>query len=174
MNNLRMVVMIFTWLAVTTMLTSCEETNAIEDDENVSGQIHTKLVGTWVYQYYNTMQNRFDHRTYFFNKDGTFENMDDGGQKYEFNGKYSVSGGKVYFTNCLYRSNNRPEEWKQRIDAVSEYEIGKNTEGQETLDIYSLCEFPDSFDKSYFELSLAKNMQGVNRFPRKRCTKPTC
>ena len=113
--NLRILTTIVACLAVTAVFASCDKDSS--DDGGVgNGKIDQKLIGIWSYSP--------DNETYKFSADGSFNHFS---LLSATEGKFSTSDNKVYFSNIIYEKGETAE--KHYPDAVYEYEVGKDDEG---------------------------------------------
>ena len=102
-------------LAVTAVFASCEKDDG-DDDSGGNGKSDAKLIGTWSYSP--------DNEIYKFSADGSFNHFS---LSSATEGKFTASDNKVYFSNIIYEKG---ETWEARYpDAVYEYEVGKDDEG---------------------------------------------
>ena len=106
-----------------------------------------KLIGTWQYTMYNTYPtSSYTHHYYLFRTDGTFSYERSG----EFTkiGNYKVSGGKITFTNILWRDSSK--KIGDHPNNVAEYQFVKGSNSKEQLRIA----YPYS-DRNYLSIDLA-------------------
>jgi hypothetical protein len=116
--NLRKVAIIFACLAVTTMFAACDNKNGDDEDGDgtQSGKIDQKLIGIWNYSP--------DNETYKFSANGSFNHFS---LLSATEGKFTTSDNKVHFSNIIYEKG---ETWEKHYpDAVYEYEVGKDNDG---------------------------------------------
>lgn len=83
-----------------------------------STSTNSKLVGTWNRNYYYK-PGQMDTYYWLIKKDGTFNYYLITTAEYYYKGKYSVSNGRIYFTNVVFTNagltpvhvSNEPESW---------------------------------------------------------------
>jgi hypothetical protein len=101
-------------------------------DETPTGNIDLKLVGHWTTTRYNTNPISYNYYHWYINKDGTFNYFMVTTAEYSYKGNYSVSNGKIYFTNVLFTNSdlkiNKP-------DSYVNYVIEPDSKGNERLKI---------------------------------------
>jgi len=129
---------------------------------NKKGSSNSKLVDVWrdkfTYSYYGGRLTGY--RYYSFSKDGTFKFFQlKEGYNGGFNGKYKLSGGKIYFTNMIgydYSTSTKKayNHKKYSNKVVMEYKIGKDRDGDECLNIPDMVDIPHTQDIS-FRLALS-------------------
>ena len=114
--NLRKVVAIVACLAVTTVFATCGKNGGNDDDGGgtPSGKIDQKLMGSW----------RNNNEIYVFHADGRFNHFS---LQSATEGKFTTSNNKITFSNIIYEKG---ETWEKHYpDAVYEYEVGKDNDG---------------------------------------------
>ena len=89
-----------------------------------SGDIDNSLIGEWNYEDILASE----HHNYFFREDGTSSLFITGGMMYQGEAKYSVSDGKIHFTEYYYIDaiGNK----NLRFDKVVEYSVGTDERGE--------------------------------------------
>jgi hypothetical protein len=100
--NLRKVATIIACLAVTAIFATCDKPNG-------GGKNDSKVVGTWTRHNVSPL----DYYNFVFDKNGNFNYYILGTlDEYSYKGNYSVSDGKIYFTNVVFTNgdykNNEP------------------------------------------------------------------
>ena len=99
--------------------------------KNTNTDAKSKLVGCWGYNML-FISGRLTH--YSFYKDGTFKYYDNYLNNWLYKGKYSVSGGKIYFTDrSKYTAKQMGPvltDYQKMPDLVMPYELGKDKEGE--------------------------------------------
>ncbi|MCW5910864.1 MAG: hypothetical protein KIT62_07310 [Cyclobacteriaceae bacterium] len=86
-----------------------------QDTPKPSGDIDQRLIGSW---------QASTAEIYVFHTDGRFNHFSTTSQT---EGKFTASGNKVYFANIIYEKG---ETWEEQYpDAIYEYEIGKDDDG---------------------------------------------
>ena len=148
--------MILVLLVLTISLCGCGNNT---NNKKLSGKdIDKKLLGAWNF-FYPGFWDYDTNRWYFFYEDGTMTYSDISfGRSYE--GKYTVSGNKIYCTNLGYypQTVNGNGEWVPREnDAVIEYKIGTDDQGEYLL-IYALSRSNDP----------TLSLEGADKFRRKK------
>ena len=124
-SNLRKMATIIACLTVATMFASCGGNKDNDDDGNGGGKIDTKLVGNWTYT--SSVSTIW---TWIFVKDGTFHFHLTSSAEYSYKGKYSVSDGKIYFTNVVFtNAASTPVYKKDEPDSWVDYVIERDTHG---------------------------------------------
>ena len=96
-----------------------------------STSANSKLVGDWQRDVPDVLGNmKWKYYHFLFNKDGTFHYFLVSSSEYSYKGKYSVSNGKIYFSNVVFRNGdyktNEPNSWV-------EYVIAPTSKGNEQL-----------------------------------------
>jgi hypothetical protein len=172
---LRKVAAIVACLAVTTMFASCDGKKNGDDDD--SGKIDTKLVGQWdcSFQYVDMSSGLLltSNYRYYFYKDGNFINFSIDWWQEKYVGKYSVSDGKIYFTDRTRYDGGTPAQITENVtkfgsdylkyvfystvkldDMTAEYKFGSDEEGnylqvavQSGIDLYRPVSAGDKFRK---------------------------
>jgi len=132
---------------------------AIDDgngEETPGGKIDSKIVGHWqaTGSYWSGGYLYTAWYDYYFNKDGTFECVNNGFSHLKFTGKYSTSGGKVYFTDMKgYDAligggwSEIPKANRNHWEVVMEYKFATDSTGEYLL----ICVLGQS-DQANFEV----------------------
>jgi len=93
---------------------------------------NSKLVGHWQNTSYDVVGRSWDYWHLLLNADGTFNYFLVTTAEYTYKGDYSVSNGKIYFTNVVFTNDDykggKPDSW---VD----YELGFDSDGKEQLRI---------------------------------------
>ena len=154
--------MLMLTVMVSTTFVGCDIINDPDDPGGTTtGKIDSKLIGYWLNITYSTT-GADTHYWYTFKKDGTFE-YGTTNRLAEYRGKYSVSNGKIYFSNIIYYYHNLDcdrskckvnHETYNRIDVVMEYKFEKDS-GIEYLRIFKMSR---NHDDSYIDI------EGADRF----------
>ncbi|MDR2232227.1 MAG: hypothetical protein LBE56_03770 [Tannerella sp.] len=130
-QHLRKVATIVACLAVTAVFAACEKTNPGGDDDDPKGETDSKLIGTWERSAPDP-QNYWHYYIWNINKDGTFYWLMSTTAEYSYKGNYSVSDGKIYFTNVVFTNDDLV---RNERDSYVDYKFGTDSEGKERLEI---------------------------------------
>ena len=111
-------------LIVSVLFLSCDNENKGNTAEE------QKLVGQWICHSYSG--GSWEYWVWFINKNGTFLYFLAEGKEYSYKGNYSVSDGKIYFTNIVFTNDNyvanKPDQWVG-------YKLATTSEGKEQLQL---------------------------------------
>jgi len=121
--NLRKLVKIgVTCLVMSVLFLSCDKDSSGNNNNGNSGTNEQKLVGHWRDNVYNVYYDDWEYWHLYFNKDGTFVWFLVTITEYSYKGNYSVSDGKIYFTNLVFTNDdyktNKPDTWVAYIFAT--------------------------------------------------------
>jgi len=97
-----------------------------------SGNTGPKITGHWQNNSIDVVWGGWDYYHWYLNEDGTFNYFLITTAEYSYKGNYSVSNGKIYFTNVVF--TNADESW-DKPDSWVDYEIVLNSQGNEELRI---------------------------------------
>jgi len=89
-----------------------------------------KLAGHWEHSSIDVVGGGWDYYHWFLYADGTFNYNLVTTAEYSYKGNYSVSGGKIYFTNIVF--TNDGESW-DKPDSWVDYTFDVNEKGKDTL-----------------------------------------
>ena len=132
--NLRKVATIVACLAV--IFASCGNNGGDDDDGggNGNGKNEQKLIGRWVTGSTSSGIYYPNSRYLLINKDGTFSYYHVTSAKYSYDGKYSVSDGKIYFTNVVFSNDGYSVGFtKEEPNSSVNYKIEVGKEGEQLI-----------------------------------------